>query len=325
MKFLIFILFPFILTAQTKILFTSVDYRNDDVRAAIYNFTENNRIELGFNRTFLPVWFGNNILFNSNNLIWKCNSEGENLEKVSEGFRISVSHNEEMFAFYNKDGIGVSDKNGKIFKQIYVDAWNEVTLTWSNGDSLISFFRLDDMKCFLFNIKNESFVFFGDSVFHPVWNKKNNMILYNKMRPDNTFLIYIKDELNTFNEDRLISKVGEMSIIPVWSNSGTKIAYITIANDDDQYSLEFTDMLKGSIKIYDLNTRRTEVITENAAYTDQAYPQFLFDENDEFIYFTTINEYGNGSLARINIKSLQTEIISKDKNIDERFPLVKTF
>lgn len=325
MKLFLFLLFYHLIFPQSKILFTSVDYRNNDIRAAICDDLGNNKIDLGFNNTFLPVWFGNDILFNSNNLIWKCDFNGDSLIKLIDGFRISVSNNENMFAFYNNNGIGVANEKGKIFKQIYVDAWNDVTLTWSKGDSLISFFRLEDMKCFLFNIINESVIFFGDSVFHPLWNKQNEMIVYNKMRPDETFLIYIKDEINTYNEDRLISTIGEMSIVPIWSNSGNKIAYLTLASNEDQPPIEFTDMLIGTLKIYDIKSRRTQVITEDAAYTDQAFPQFSFSHDDVFIYYTTINNNGNGSIIRINTLTLEKEIISKDENIDERFPLVKNF
>jgi len=188
---IIFLFFPLLVFSQTKIIFTYVDYEHDEVRAAICNEDGSSRYDLGFNKTYLPVWFQDNILFNSDTFIWKCDTTGENLTKMNEGYRVSVSNDKKKYAFYNLQGIAVANDSGKIIKQMMVDAWEEVGITWSKEDSMISYYNLEKEKCNLFNLNNDSIIIFGDSIYHPLWNKNHNKILYNKKNSENKYNILV--------------------------------------------------------------------------------------------------------------------------------------
>ncbi len=319
--------------AQTKIIFTSINYETEDVRAVICDFDGSNRIDLGFNKTYLPVWFKDKILFNSDTYLWECDTAGNNLKQLKEGFRISVSNDQTKFAYYNSRGIAISDSTGKVIKQILVDAWEDITITWSKDDEMISFYNPELDICHLFKLSNDSLIVFGDSIYHPLWNKKNNKILYNQITDEGFFDVMLIDSLGSQNPIR-INLEKELAVVPVWSNSGEKIAYLSAAAEpDDEWR---TDMLKSKLILYDLNDSTSIVLTENAGFTDQAFPQIFFDEDDGYIYFTSINDNGMGVLTRINLNYLNNndpsnqpqpkiEIISKDPSIDDRFPQVKKF
>jgi hypothetical protein len=319
--------------AQIKIIFTSIDYNTEDVRAVICDFDGSNRIDLGFNKTYLPVWFNDKILFNSDTYMWECDTAGNNLKQLPEGFRISVSNDKTKFAFYNSKGIAISDSSGKIIKQILVDAWEDITITWSKDDEMISFYNPELDICYLFKLSNDSLMVFGDSIYHPLWNKKNDKILYNKITDEGFFDVMLIDSLGSKNPVRINSE-KELAVVPVWSNSGEKIAYLSAAAEPEEEWI--TDMLTSKLILYDLNTSASIILTERAGFTDQAFPQIFFDENDEYIYFTSINDNGMGALTRINLNFLnnsdlsgqlpiQIEIISKDSSVDDRFPQVKKF
>lgn len=318
--YLFLILIP--LKAQSKLVFTSIDYQNDDVRAAICESDGSNRLELGFNKTYLPVWFNNKIILNSDTFIWECDTAGSNLTRLFPGYRVTPSHNQEKFAFYNEDGIGIADVNRKLIKQISVDALNDAAITWSKNDDKVSFFGSEKMKCYLFNLLNDSLETFGDSILHPLWNSSNDYVLYNHALTTDSFEVVL--QLDGINDSKkVISKKDENAVVPIWSNDGNKIAYLSFKSAVE-YS-QFTDMYSCNLIIYELGKDTSQVISENASFTDKAFPQMCFDEKDEFIYFTKINKNGIGSIARINLSTLQEEVISKDSNLDERFPLVKTF
>lgn len=333
LTFLFFLFAGTDIYAQTKIIFTSINYETEDVRAVICDFDGSNRIDLGFNKTYLPVWFKDKILFNSDTYLWECDTAGNNLKQLKEGFRISVSNDQTKFAYYNSRGIAISDSTGKVIKQILVDAWEDITITWSKDDEMISFYNPELDICHLFKLSNDSLIVFGDSIYHPLWNKKNNKILYNQITDEGFFDVMLIDSLGSQNPIR-INLEKELAVVPVWSNSGEKIAYLSAAAEpDDEWR---TDMLKSKLILYDLNDSTSIVLTENAGFTDQAFPQIFFDEDDGYIYFTSINDNGMGVLTRINLNYLNNndpsnqpqpkiEIISKDPSIDDRFPQVKKF
>ncbi|MEO8398422.1 MAG: hypothetical protein ABI550_01265 [Ignavibacteriaceae bacterium] len=320
-KKLVLILLPFLSFPQTKIIYTAVDYSLNEVRAAICDSSGSNKYDLGFSKTYLPVWFGDNILFNSDTYIWKCDTVGGNLTKMMEGFRVSVSHDETMFAFYNLKGIGIADTSGKIIKQYLVEPWRDVTITWSKNDDQISYYNLEKETCYLFNLENDSLINFGEEIFNPLWHKSNSYILYNQKNKDGLFDVI----LNSIEKNKrlILNSPGEMALVPIWSNDGTKIAYLVI-KDKPKMEVQ-TDMLESTLMLYDLKTKAHTILTGDAGFTDQAFPQMSFDKNDKNIYYTSISSTGIGTLTKINLKTLSKEIISRNKNIDERFPLVKTF
>lgn len=305
---------------QTKILFTAIDYSNGDVRATICDENGGNRHDLGFNKTYLPIWFKDKILLNSDNFIWQCDTTGENLTQLFLGYKASVSNNQKMVAFYSPDGINIADEKGKVVKQIIVNTFTDVSITWSKNDDKISYFDPEKQKCFLFNLENDSIEVFGDSIFHPLWKAGYEHVLYNKASTDGNYKVIIKNELT--NISKVINQMSENAVVPIWSNDGNKIAYLSFKQQIEESVSN--DLYSCSLVLYDLLSHKHILIADDAGFTDKAFPQMCFDENDEFIYYTKINELGLGSIARVNLKSFTKETISKDAYIDERFPHVKT-
>ena len=319
---LLLILVPFTIFSQTKIVFTSVDASNDEVRAQVFNENGNNRIDLGFSKTYLPVWFGDKILYNSDTYIWECDTTGENLKQREDGFRISVSHDQTKYAFYNNDGIGIADTSGKIINQVMVEAWPNVTITWSLDDSKISYYDIEKEKCFLFDLKNDSLITFGEWIYHPLWHKNQNKILYNKAAGEEEFDVVIQDSMD-FSTAAIINKPGEMAVVPVWSDLGDKIAYLVIKKDS-AVQVD-SDMLPSFLMLYNLNTKEHTMLADDAGFTDEAFPQISFDARDENIYYTAINENGLGEIKKINLLTREEFTLSDNPSIDDRFPQVKTF
>ncbi|MBZ0200357.1 MAG: hypothetical protein K8H86_10850, partial [Ignavibacteriaceae bacterium] len=268
--------------AQTKIIYTAVDYVNNEVRAAICDADGSNKYDLGFNRTYLPVWFGDNILFNSDTYIWQCDSTGENLKQLSPGYRVSVSHNQKKYAFYSSPGISIADTSHKVIKEILIDPWEDVSITWSKDDSKISYFNNSTKKLFLFDLATDSVMTFGDFAFHPLWNPTDNSILFNQKNEKELFDVFTIDSLDS-PDKKMISTPGEMAVVPVWSNDGQKIAYLSIHSAEDDSAV--SDMLKSDIILYDKLTGEKKILADNAGFTDQAFPQVTFDANDEYIYY----------------------------------------
>lgn len=315
------IVLPYIIHAQTKVVFTAIDYSNNEVRAVISDSDGGNRAELGFNKTYLPVWFNGKILLNSDYFVWQCDTSGQNLHKLFPGYRSSVSNNKTMIAFYDKDGISISDEKGRIIKQISVNAFQDVAITWSFDDKKVSYFNSEKNSCFLFNIESDSLEIFGDSIYHPVWSPDNKWIMYNRFNKEGRFSIIIRRIYD--GREFTIGDSNENAVVPIWSSSGNKIAYLSI-NLDLQNLVEL-DLVPCKLFLFELNKMSSTLISEDAGFTDNAYPQMCFDESDEFIYYTKINENNLGSIARINLKNFEEKILSKDFFIDERFPQVKSF
>lgn len=307
------------LFSQGNILFTYVDYKNDEVRAAVCDQSGNNRIDLGFNKTYLPVWFKGKIILNSLNYIWTCEVNGENFTKIGEGFRASSSISNRYFAFYTQEGIAIYDSSYKLKKELSLNVWTDVSITWLNNDSIISFFDTEKESTVLFNIETDSLYIYGKDIYHPVWNKKTGEIVYNKILDNGNFAIFKSSSDTPGISDSILTLASENAIVPIWSNSYDKIAYMRIKEDSLQ-SID-SDMMLADIILYDFMTKKYYMIAGDAGYTDQAYPQFSFDETDENLFYTALNQEGSGIIKKINIKTLQTDQITKDLQIDERIPL----
>lgn len=320
-KFLttLFILAAIQLHPQTKIVFTAIDYPNDEVRAVICDSDGNNRIELGFNKTYLPVWFNDKILLNSDTFIWQCDSSGENLQKLFPGYRAVVSNNKKMFAFYDRDGIGIADASCKVIKQIAVNAFEDAAITWAKNDDKVSYFDPEKKISYLFNLKNDSLEIFGDSIYHPLWNPRNELVLYNQTLHDEKFCVVVKNIKS--DSKNVISGQNENAVVPIWSSAGNKIAYLSFRTPIENSPQ--SDIFPCNLILYDLENKVSTILTSEAGFTDKAFPQMCFDERDEFLYFTKINENNLGSIARINLKTFKQETISVNMLLDERFPLVK--
>jgi hypothetical protein len=319
----LFLIITDISICQSKILYTYIDNSQNEVRAAMVDEDGTNNIDLGFNKTFLPTWMNEKIILSSQNFIWMSDTNGYDMKKIGLGYRASVSYKEDKLAFYNKDGIIIYDSIGKFLKQIEIEPWFDVSITWLANDSCISYYELKNQACKIFNLCTDSIWVFGDYIYHPVWCPKNNWILFNKQLEDGIFAVFYTDKFTNDESSIQVSKNGEMCVVPIWSNDGEKIAYLRIKPDSLQ-NIE-TDMFISDLIMYDVKSDKQTVLTNNAGFTDQAFPQICFDDTDENIYFTSLNENGTGSLSKINLNTMQATLISINKDRDERLPHFRNF
>jgi len=316
--FLFFLFFSKEFICQEKLIFTYIDHINGELRAALYDNNTNERLDLGFNNTFLPIWYGNRILLNSQSFIWISDASAKDYTKVCVGFKAAASNLTNKFAVYTPMGISIYDSNLNVQKKIDVDYSDNVSLTWLFNDSVISFFDADKESTVFYYLDRDSVSVFGQGVYHPVWNPKTNEILYNK-KNESGFGVFLTTERKVSDFDRMISFGDEYSIVPIWSNKFDKIAYFRIKEDSLQ--IYKSDLILADIILYDFLKDKYYLIADDAGYTDQAYPQFTFDINDENIFYTAISEYSLGMICKVNISTQQKIILTKDLKIDERLPL----
>jgi hypothetical protein len=150
---------------------------------------------------------------------------------------------------------------------------------------------------------------------------RNELVLYNQALPDGKFSVVVK---NIKSDSKIvISNQNENAVVPIWSNAGNKIAYLSFKTALEN-SPE-SDLFPCNLILYDLESKVLTMLSSEAGFTDKAFPQMCFDERDEFLYFTKINENNLGSIARVDLKTLKQETVSVNLRIDERFPLVKSF
>jgi Tol biopolymer transport system component len=146
-------------------------------------------------------------------------------------------------------------------------------------------------------------------------------VLYNKAKADGKYDVVLKTIRN--DSTQVINSDKENAVVPIWSVDGKKIAYLAFESEiENSFNI---DLYSCKLILYDLESQEKRVLAADAGFTDKAFPQMCFDEKDEFIYFTKINENGLGSIAKVNLKTFQQEVISKDPTLDERFPHVKSF
>lgn len=323
MSFKIFLLLLFILSAsihsQEKILYTYVDYKLGEVRAAILNTANKERTDLGFNKTYLPAWLGDKILFNGQNYIWRCNEDGNDLKKITDGFRVSVSADQNLFAFYSKNGISIYDSSLNLFKELDVDAWTDVSITWLKNDSAISYYNLDKQTCYLYFIYEDSVTQFGEYVYHPL--QFGSQVIFNRMDETGLFSVYIHEVDKEIESARKISEADEMAVVPMWSHDGKEICYLRVKPDSAQ-NIQ-SDMFRSELIFYDLEKSTYKILSDDAAFTDQAFPQFTFSQDGEYIFYTAIVENGNGVIKIISLINFEVEQLTDDVWLDERFPICK--
>lgn len=305
--------------AQEKILYTYVDYKLGEVRAALLTTENNERLDLGFNKTYLPAWLGDKILFNGQNYIWLCNDDGSDLQKIGDGYRVSVSQKKNLFAFYSKNGISIYDSSLTFIKEIEVEAWSDVSITWIHNDSAFTYYNLQKQMCYLYFIYKDSVAQFGSHIYHPL--QYGSELLFNKMEEDGIFAVYNLKSGEPLERAKRISGEDEMAVVPMWMNSSKKICYLRVMPDSLQKIQ--SDMFRCELILYDTEKSSRIILASDASFTDQAFPQFSFSQNDEHIFYTAIVENGNGIIKKINLQSFETEELTKDFYLDERFPICK--
>jgi Tol biopolymer transport system component len=254
------------------------------------------------------------ILFNGRSFIWKCDAEGNELHKVVPGARASVSHSQDKFACYSDTGIYIVSAGGEILKRLELEVWRDITITWSPDDSWISFFDEAKNITMRYFLANDSVAELGKNIYQPVWNNRGDAFVYNREEPDGVFGVYISSPAGT----KKISNEKQNAFVPIWSNKNDLIAYLEILPDSLQKG--YSDLLRSRLVLYDLQSATCTLAAEDAGFTDQVFPQFTFSENDEWIYYTGIDDRGYGRIMRLSVNSHQEEIILRGDTKDYRFP-----
>ncbi|MBI2417922.1 MAG: hypothetical protein HYV28_08470 [Ignavibacteriales bacterium] len=302
-----------LLSAQSAYIYTYVDYKNQDARIAIQNEKTGKSFDVGFIQSHLPIWAGNEVIFNGQNTIWKCDREGENLRRISPGFRASLSHDGSKYACYTGEGITVFDTSGKMLKILDLTPWIDITITWKPGDSVITYFSEEKQSCMMYFLNNDSISTLGKRIYQPTWNS-HGICLYNKLEESGMYQVYTKQG----GRERKISFDDRMAVVPSWSNSGKAIAYLSVLPDSVQPGN--TDMYVSELMLYETATGNTTILTSDAGFNDKVFPQLAFSEDDSFIYYTAVAENGNGKLKKINARTLESFVLREGAMIDCRFP-----
>jgi Tol biopolymer transport system component len=315
---LLFVFFvPGFLTAQ--ILFTAIDHSSNDVRACLLDDSTNEIIEVSFNNSYLPVWLGDKIVFNYGNHIWISDKSTKNQRIIFEGFKPVISKSNTFIAGYTKDGITIADSSGKVLKKIDVNYWERITPTFSHDEESISYFDKERESCFLFNWKNETNRLFGKNVYHPSWSPDGSKILFNFGKIDSNFRVAVVD--SSWKEGlpmNFITGINENALLPIWSPKQNFISYMILTPTSSKPE---SDLIGGNIILFDLKTKIKTIMAEDAGFTEGAYPQFCFDEDEKYFYYTSINSLGNGAISKIDLlNNFQKEILTHDNNLDCRLP-----
>ncbi len=322
MKCVVFILFFFVNTifSQEKLILTYINYSESEGRVALYNESTGELTDLGFNGTMLPVQFGKKVFFNSDNLIWSCTSEGEELQRIGRGFRISTSYSGKYYSYYDTDGIYVADSSHKIIKIIEVNAFTDVTPTWLLNDSALAYYDQEKDECKIFFLYNDSIATFGAMAYQPVQQPRGSLIAYNQAEAGGGYSIILRDGIDT---DASVIKINTNyvnSLIPHWSDSGEYLAFITILPDSLQP--ENSDMYRGQLVLYNPISQQSKILTSDFGYTDQVYPQFSFSSDGRFIYYTAIAANGYGEIKKVEIATSKTFPLNIQGCEDVRLPIV---
>lgn len=305
----------------SQVVFTAVDSDNNDVRACYYDEEKDEVIILSSNNSYLPNWLGNYIIYNFGNHIWRTNTTTFEEEILIEGLNAVVSPSQKYFAVRVKDGVAIADSSGKLIKKIEVDAWNKVNVTFSYNDVYFTYYDKLKETCNLFDWKNETIKKLGSNIYHPQWNKKGNKILINIGKLEENFRVGIIDT-NYVDGDKInyITNYNQNAIIPIWSPNENYIAYFLL---DDENKNDLTDLHSGSIFIYKVFDGSRILVDTEAGYTEGAYPQFCFDNDEKYFYYNRVNEFGKGEIFRYNLSDGSKKKLTKNEKIDYRIPKCK--
>lgn len=304
---------------QERIVFTYFSMKHTELRAG---YTDDNLAtvhDLGSRNTFLPVWTDSGVVFCGENFIWRTDREGENLQKVGNGYKPSPSPSGRYFAYYAPGGIQIRESGGRPVKLIEVDFWDDVSITWLPDEKGITFFNADKQISYGFHLEDDSIFVVGKDVIQPVWNPSGSRFLYNAPLDDAAFGIFYGSGYTAGDQDTLLSDPAKNSLIPVWDRGGESFYFIELLPDSLQDSPG--SLLKGYLTEYLLGTKEYRVIDSSAAFTDNVYPQFTVSSKTGLLYYTHLDEFGFGKIAVYDKKKGSTEILgSDDFRNDFRFP-----
>ncbi|MCX8056321.1 MAG: hypothetical protein N3F03_01770 [Ignavibacteria bacterium] len=320
MKKLFFVLL-IISNLRGQIVFTGVDRLTQTVKAFHLNIENEQLLELSYSNSYLPRWLNENyIVMNIGNSIFKVDKFREKQFYFFDGYMPVVSKSGKYVAAYSKDGITIADSSGKILKVLEVDCWSKVTPIFSFDEKSIFYYDKKREACFKFNWEEQTNHIFAHYVFHPIFSPDGSKILINVGKVDSNFRIGIVNAEWKENQPiNYITSSYENSIVPIWSPTGRYVAYLSLLSKSTYPN---SDFIPARIVLYDTQTRTKHILTEDAGFTEGAYPQFSFSKDERFFYYTAIRENGTGTIGQLDLQNnLEKKFLINDPNIDARLPL----
>ncbi len=311
----------FKLSLWGQIVFTGVDRLTESVKAFYLNVETEQLTELSYSNSYLPRWLNENqIVLNIGNSIFKVDKFRERQIYFFEGYMPAVSNSGKYIAAYSPKGITIADSTGKILRVLEVDYWSKITPIFSHDEKSVFYYDKKREATFKFDWEKLTNHLFAHYVFHPVYSPDGSKLLINTGKVDSNFRVGIVD--TNWNENQpvnYITPIYENSIVPIWSPSGRFIAYMTLLSKN---AIQNSDFIPARIVLYDTKSKTKQIISEDAGFTEGAYPQFSFSKDERYFYYTAIRENGTGTIIQIDLNSnFEKRILINDSNLDARLPL----
>lgn len=309
------------LSLYSQIVFTGMDRLTGNVKAFYLNVETEQLIELSYSNSYLPRWLNENqIVLNIGNSIFKVDKFHEQQIYFFEGYMPAVSNSGKYIAAYSQKGITIADSTGKILRVFEVDYWSKITPIFSHDEKSVFYYDKKREATFKFDWEKLTNHLFAHYVFHPVYSSDGSKLLINIGKVDSNFRVGIVD--TSWNENQpvnYITSIYENSIVPIWSPSGRFIAYMTLLSNN---AVQNSDFIPARIVLYDTKSKTKQIISEDAGFTEGAYPQFSFSKDERYFYYTAIRENGTGTIVQVDLFSnFEKKVLINDSNLDARLPL----
>ncbi len=309
-----------------QIVFTGYDRLNETVKAFYLNLENEQLIELSYANSYLPRWLNDNyIVVNIGNSIFKVDKFRQKQNYFFEGFMPVVSRSGRYVAAYSQKGIVVSDSTGKVLSILEVDYWSKVTPIFSFDEKSIFYYDKKREATYQFNWEKQTNNLFAHNVIHPLPSPDGKKILLNVGKIDSNFRVGLVSSDWKENEPiNFITSIYENAIVPIWSPTGRYIAYMTLLTNK---KVENTDLIPANIILYDTKNGLKQVITDDAGFTEGAFPQFSFSKDEKYFFYTSIRENGTGTIVQFDLSNFSKKILVADPDLDARIPVYsdKTF
>ncbi|MGB9665465.1 MAG: TolB family protein [Ignavibacteria bacterium] len=305
---------------SAQIVFTGYDRLNESVKAFYLNLENEQLTELSYANSYLPRWLNENyIVLNIGNSIFKVDKFRQKQNYFFEGFMPVVSRSGKYVAAYSQKGILVADSTGKVLSILEVDYWSKVTPIFSSDEKSIYYYDKKREATFKFDWEKQTNNLFAHNVIHPLTSPDGKRILINFGKMDSNFRVGIVS--SDWKENlpiNFITSVYENSIVPMWSPSGRYIAYMTLLTNK---KLENSDLIPANIILYDTRNGTKQSLTDDAGFTEGAFPQFSFSQDEKYFYYTSIRENGTGTIVQFDLSDFSKKILIADPELDARIPL----
>ncbi|NPV11768.1 MAG: hypothetical protein HPY57_08270 [Ignavibacteria bacterium] len=317
-KFLLLSIFIFS-NLFAQIVFTGYDRLNESVKAFYLNLENEQLTELSYANSYLPRCLnGNQIVLNIGNSIFKVDKFRERQDYFFEGYMPVVSRSGKFVAAYSQKGIIVADSTGKVLSTLEVDYWSKVTPIFSYDEKSIFYYDKKREATFRFDLEKQTNTLFAHNLIHPVYSPDGGKLLLNIGKTDSNFRIgIVQSDWSENLPINYITSVYENAIVPIWSPSGRYIAYMTLLTNK---KIENSDLIPANIILYDTRNGSKQIITDDAGFTEGAYPQFSFSPDEKYFFYTSIRDNGTGTIVQFDLSNFSKKILITDPELDARIP-----